>query len=283
MVDPASDLDFNEMRTRVGYQAMFDERSIIEAIEFAHHESFGVVEINMNSPFFLPERIDAYRRREARCAAARLGIELLVHLPEGLDLLNIQRPVLTTALERICTLLEFADELKARVATLHVGRGVPIATSGEKIYLHNVYPDEYSDALRYALDTLVASKPRGIDICIENAGAFRHPLVQRILNPYIETGTLYLTWDIGHTNIATDIEKRAEQQFFVRYLDRVRTCHIHDNHGSTDEHLVLGMGVIDFEYYFELLRGCDTYLIFEVRPREKAKECYSEFERVFSR
>ena len=58
-------------------------------------------------------------------------------------------------------------------------------------------------------------------------------------------------FDVGHWNMFTTV---TLEEWFEALGPFIAESHIHDNHGSADEHLPLGEGVIDFERVFGLLR-----------------------------
>jgi sugar phosphate isomerase/epimerase len=93
---------------------------------------------------------------------------------------------------------------------------------------------------------------------------------------------LSLTWDIGHTNILKGTNKKEEEDFFIRFLDRIKNCHIHDNNGEWDEHNIIGKGNIDFKKYFSILNNTNSYFILEVRPKERAIKSYKRLKFLLS-
>lgn len=76
-----------------------------------------------------------------------------------------------------------------------------------------------------------------INLCVENLfldGQVRY-IFDNLKSPYLK-----FCYDSGHENFLTPNANLA-----VDYSKILSTTHIHDNHGETDEHLILGLGTID--------------------------------------
>ncbi len=257
---------------RIGYQALLSAANCAEAIEFAYENDYPVVELNLNSPRFLPERYDRVARHEIRELAAARGVRVILHAPEAMGILNIQVKVRQACVERTKELMDFASQIGADRMTFHLGSSVPMLVRGELTRMHTVYASEYRDALEDGLVQLIDYSRGRVFLCLENASGFRYDMVQQVLPSLLKDG-LHLTWDLGHTNYLEEERRNEEVEFFTRHMDRVKVAHIHDNHGSHDEHNLVGDGSVDFRYYLSLLDSSEAELIFEVRPRESAAVC----------
>lgn len=254
---------------RIGYQVLFDEENFFDAIDFAQANKFPVVEINLNSPDFLPEKLDRVERLKVRRHSEKKKVKLILHAPEGIGIMNLQTTVREACEERIKELIDFGYQLGVDRITYHLGSSVPLVACGERIHLHTVYESEYREALRESLNEILEHSKNRLFFCVENTSGFRYDFVQQVLPDFLRD-ELYLTWDIGHTNYLKDEIREREIDFFRKHLDRVKVAHIHDNYGSRDEHNLIGDGSVDFLYYLSLLGSPDVDLIFEVRPRRNA-------------
>lgn len=260
---------------KIGYQALFEERNIIEVIDFAKSNNFSLVEINLNSPYFFPENYGKEKRNLFKERSKDLRI--ILHAPEGLGIVNLQKSVREACVKRLAEIIDFGYDIGAKSLTFHIGMSVPIAVSGKKVRFIEIYEEIHRELIDETLRWLTNYADSKIALCVENTGDFKQNLAKQILTKFLANNSLYLTWDIGHTNILNREDKRVEEDFFTKYVDKIRVCHMHDNHGKTDEHNIIGDGNVDFIHYVNLLKDYDVDFIFEVRPRDNAIVCRERF------
>jgi sugar phosphate isomerase/epimerase len=253
------------MLNKLGCQVLFDFTDIIDAVEFVREKGFRCIEINQTNPAFFPEKYSPNQRKKLKDS----NFPILLHAPESLSLFNLHKNVLNEILERICEVIDFAGEIGAKGVTLHLGAAFTISIDGKAVPIQDILISEYKDTLEYALKRLIEYAQGKVRLCIENTVAFRYDISQQVLKKLLSEN-LWLTWDIGHTNKFEN--KIGDEKFFNKFIDKVNTAHIHDNNGIEDEHKVPGKGIIDFEYYFKILKPIKPYLILEVRPIDRALE-----------
>jgi sugar phosphate isomerase/epimerase len=161
---------------------------------------------------------------------------------------------------------------------MHLGFEMYYGHDGRSKFLHDVYPEWYERSVTGALDELKRYARGRTRLCIENVGGFRFGFVHRILDRLLG-GYLGLCFDAGHVNTLSSAKRRKELAFFRRHKRHIHHSHLHDNHGTKDEHLAVGKGNIDFLPMFRLLADTPALLVFEVRPKEAAVESLDYFYR----
>ena len=139
----------------------------------------------------------------------------------------------------VSAVLDKAERLGARLMTLHLGTCKVSADRSEA--LRNVVegirlalPELERRRIRVALEnhtqaiieSALGDRPEDIDWAMESLPS---PWVGRTL-------------DVGHAHINGHLE-----QFLARPFDRVFNMHLHDNLGSEDQHLPMGMGTIRWD------------------------------------
>ena len=75
----------------------------------------------------------------------------------------------------------------------------------------------------------------------------------------IEGTSLRVCFDIGHAHTNGNIDE------FVKHRSHFANVHIHDNDGSSDQHLTIGDGRIDFERVLAGMSGYDRRYVIEAR------------------
>lgn len=97
-----------------------------------------------------------------------------------------------------------------------------------------------------------------------------------------------ITFDVGHTYLSAKDQDKNSEEWISHLVDRfgkdIVNVHIHDNHGTGDEHLPPGRGNIDFERVIEELE--DHYngpLVLELwDPPDPLKAARESFEYIRS-
>lgn len=191
-------------------------------------------------------------------------------LPWDLDIVNDERRPHMIAGHRLC--MSMLADLGVRTYTMHIG-AAPNYTNG------GVHTDDLRERSYQTLEALLpTAESLGMIIAVENAfepsntpeevaGCIRH-----FNSPHIAC-----CLDIGHAHIMDACLPRAvgEIQPYIRerawnnkivlkpFAETVRmlapwivTCHIHDNDGTGDEHLLPGDGKTDWPAYMAELRQC---------------------------
>ena len=95
------------------------------------------------------------------------------------------------------------------------------------------------------------AKPLGVTVLVENiANEIATPdrLKEIVSTAHFED--VGFCFDIGHAHFGDGV--RAS---FATMKDRIRSTHLHDNHGERDEHLWIGEGTIDWDEAMALLRS----------------------------
>ena len=253
------------MERRIGYAASVGEKDVVSAVDFAVANGMNAVEINMNMPCFFPEQYSQTTRAAIRAYAREKGVALTLHAPEDIPLLQLHAQVREAGINRIKEIIDFACDIGATRMTIHVGVPVYFTMTDSKCYLDQLHEQEFREVLKSTLTELGDYCGERLKLCVENSGRFPKIPVQEVLEELLSKGKIYLTWDIGHSysNLYGEVD------FFIRHLDRVRTCHLHDVNSKID-HQVIGEGKVDFPAHFERIKGIDIVNIIEVRPREQA-------------
>lgn len=256
-------MDGKKILNRIAYAATLGEENVFTVIDYAVKNGFFAIELNLNVPAFFPERYSEEERQQIKEKVEKEGIALSFHAPEDIPLYHLHSSVRRAGLERLKECIDFGRAIGGKKITFHPGASVCFTQTDKKIFLQDVYAKEFEDLFMEALKELRDYAKGKILLCIENVGNF-NSMIRGVLEKLLPQGNLYLTWDIGHSYGQTENEA-----FFIRNIEYIRNCHIHDHNGKQD-HQVIGDGKIDFLRYFKLLEKIDTSFVLEVRPVEKA-------------
>ena len=263
---------FERIRSRIGYHVVYD-KNMKDAIDYASENGFTSVQIDLTMPKFFPEKYTPELRRQIREYGKKKNIEITLHLPgEDFSLQTLHSRIWSAIIERIKEVIDFAQDLGATRVTIHPGVVPAFTMPGQgDVPITKQYPDLHRAMLEKALRELSKYAKGKTHLCVENSPFSK--IVMDVLEKLLhEEENLFLAWDIAKTYRPDGSLKKDVEEFFLRHLDKVRECHLHDR---TDEgpHDVIGKGKINFVRYLNILGDLDVGYTIEVRPRERALHC----------
>ncbi|QEK11353.1 sugar phosphate isomerase/epimerase [Crassaminicella thermophila] len=260
---------------KIGYAASSGEIDILDTLRYTKDHGFDCVELNMNMPIFFPENFTKEDREKIKGYKDENNIEITLHAPEDITLLQLQKSIRKATIDRLKEVIDFGYDIGASRMTMHIGSAVCFTLTDRKSYLDEFYCEEYKKVLKESLIDLMDYAKDKVMICVENSGRFPKMVVQETLEELLNEGGLYLTWDIGHSYT----NKYNEVEFFLKHVDKIRTCHLHDNNGESD-HQIIGSGNVDFQWHIDKMKNSDVCYIIEVRPRENAVKSLKKLKEI---
>jgi sugar phosphate isomerase/epimerase len=161
------------------------------------------------------------------------------HMAPQVNVVDNEKRQRVAAMDEIKRAIEFAEQTPFRFLVQHLG------VSKEKWE---------SRKMEYAITALehlrVFAKPLGVTVLVENiANEIATPdrLQEIVTTAHFED--VGFCFDIGHAHFGQGV-----RQSFEIMQDKIRSTHLHDNHGERDEHLWIGDGTIDWDEAMSLLR-----------------------------
>jgi sugar phosphate isomerase/epimerase len=113
-------------------------------------------------------------------------------------------------------------------------------------------------------------REKQVRICIENLPdcpeSWQTEMFDRLFARY-DGSYMGICFDTGHGNVTS----RDCLYFARRYTERLFIVHIHDNHGTSDEHLIPFEGTFNWEGFAEILAASPYQLpyLLEINTRDK--------------
>lgn len=159
------------------------------------------------------------------------------------------------ALDEIQRALEFCDRVPAQYLIQHLGIG------GME------WDARRADLALTSLERIrLLAKQCNVSVLVENiTNGLSTPAH---LATFLEQNHLHdigVCFDSGHAHMATELfGGGGVAESWQRLAPRVRSTHLHDNHGRKDEHLWPGEGTINWSELAPLLRAADVPLVLEV-------------------
>ncbi|MBA4391814.1 MAG: hypothetical protein C0399_12885 [Syntrophus sp. (in: bacteria)] len=162
------------------------------------------------------------------------GIACTVHAP-FMDLSpgGVDRTIRAITKDKLKKSVEMANILNASGIVCHGGYNKWFFDGRQQVWL-DASCDTWEEVLKEA-DT-------GLLVMVENIFE-EEPSTLIELFGHFKDRNLYFCFDSGHFNLFSRV---SLEEWLVPLKGRLREMHLHDNHGTWDEHLPIGMGTFPF-------------------------------------
>lgn len=212
------------------------QKDIKTAIAEAKRNGFQVLEIHLSSPQFLPQNYSVTQLQQLRTFAQKNNITLQVHAEINSSLIEIDNIIRKAEKQRLERVVKFSRQLGARCLTLHPGKAPTyyLGNKGKVLQNDDAYSKVYNKLFEDSLQHIVSIAPKDLFICIENTDNFTLGY-RKILNKYLKTNKVFLTWDIlKNLNFKTGTKLWPGQwEFIQKNVKYVRNIHVSGpEHGS---------------------------------------------------
>jgi sugar phosphate isomerase/epimerase len=233
---------------------LFPGKPVEEVVEAVAKLGFQYLEVIRDMPHFTPG-LDVSRLKKLRELIDSHGLGATVHASFW-DLNPMSHyPVLRElAISQTKDCIRACDALGGDVITVHPGR-CWFKENGE---LFNKAKNWYK---KFIAECLELSRELGITLAVES-GSY-HADYPHATEEFEEVAKglegLGVTLDVGHVYISATAEgKPSPQRSIIEAIQemksRLANVHLHDNHGTRDEHLPPGRGEINFEQVLGALK-----------------------------
>lgn len=198
-------------------------------------------------------------RRKLEELIPSYDLELSLHAPfSDVNIGSFNRRMREESIRQVIEAIRIAKDVGMNPVTLHPGHLSPISFSNPKKTL------EITKKSIKEIDSTV--QDLGMTVGVENMPDMIITICKKAQDlVYAVEGTdIGICFDVGHANTT------GETDNFLQIKDKFVNVHIHDNNGSSDQHLLLGEGTVDFK---KVLKNLSTYsgnFVLETRKIEDA-------------
>ncbi len=198
------------------------------------------------------KRIEALKE-----AAKSHDLEFTMHAPfVDINIASPSRQILEASIKRLKQSLNYANALDAKLWVFHPGARTGIS---------QFYPNaDWKQNITSIQKIYKEAEELGVNIALENLPAkywFLMKSPEDFKKMYKETNLpIGIVLDLGHANLEGQIEP-----FFSQLADKITHIHASDNNGGDDDHLGIGYGKIDYNWFAEILKkiGFDRKVVVE--------------------
>ena len=189
--------------------------------------------------------------------AKSYNLEYTLHAPfADINIASPSKAMLSASLKRLKQSMTYANEMDAKLWVFH---------PGAKTGIGQFYPGGDWKQNNQSIQQLSKeAEELGLNIALENLPAkyyFFMSKAEDFTRFYRETNLpVGIVMDLGHANLEGEIEP-----FFNLLADKIMHIHASDNDGKEDQHLGIGQGKIDYNWFAETIKkiGYDKYVIVE--------------------
>jgi sugar phosphate isomerase/epimerase len=201
--------------------------------------------------------LDRKRVAALKEAAKSFGLEYSLHAPfADINIASPSRTMLNASMKRLKQSMIYANELDAKVWVFH---------PGAKTGIGQFYPGaDWKQNIQSINELCGTAEEFGLNIALENLPAkyyFFMSTAEDFVRFYRETNLpVGIVMDLGHANLEGQIEP-----FFNLLADKISHIHASDNNGAEDQHLGIGQGKINYDWFAETIKkmGYDKSVIIE--------------------
>ncbi len=243
--------------------------SVDEIVDFIIDNGFSAVEFRDEYPF--SENISDEQAKRIKEKLTKNNIRCSVHLPfYDINIAAFREDVRKAGIKILKKSIKMAWKLGASTVTIHGG------SLRRNYYSKNWEEYAYKLSL-FSLKELVEEASKyNITLLLENLNLFKknelviHALPEIMLKTKHELNDrIGFTLDIGHI-----VSTPLDPVIFVEKLNpkNIILSHLNDNHLTSDEHLAVGEGLIDYPNFIRayIENGWNFPLLFETTTVESA-------------
>lgn len=250
---------------KYGMPTLIENDNIEDTAALCKKLNLDFIEINMNLPQYQVSNVDT---KELNRVANQYGISYTIHVDENMNPFDYNFRVATAYLDTMLDTVILAKELSVPIINMHMPSGVYFTMPDAKIYLFDRYNDTFMTKMKEFLTIMEqAISKDNIKICIENGGIFEKFQLDT-LNILLDSHIFSLTYDIGHAAC----NETMMRELYSLHIEKLAHMHVHDarvdNIGKWMDHLALGKGNLDLEYYFELAKITNSSIVLETKTIE---------------
>lgn len=251
---------------KAGMPSLMELDSLEQNVKVAQQLGLSFVELNLDVPIYLPERLPASMLKEA---GEDTGLFFTVHAPENVELASPHPAIRRGNLERMREILAWAGEAGVGLVNMHLHPGVAFTLPEGKAWVGEKYEEEFLVLLWKSFEQVYGwSREYGVAVSVENTMNFHLPFVQKALGMLSRFKHFQLTWDVGHDARSG----HRDRAVMLEHVSRVRHLHVHDTNGKSD-HLALGTGgEVDLAAVLAFVRERDLTFVVETKTAEALRE-----------
>jgi sugar phosphate isomerase/epimerase len=228
-------------------------KNTIEVIEWALENKFDGIELWAETPHLYVD--SATENILERLNKESNKLEYSVHAPfYNVSIASINPGIHKESMRQIKKIISWADHFPLSRINMHMGKTVSNI---------EFVKDRVREIIYESIEEIsIYAREKKVELLIENIGIDKYDFDKNVdeLKKVIEKFKLGICLDTSHANITLGAE------FFVKeFKDHIRQIHASDNLGSSDDHLPIGEGTINWDIYKDILCNNNIPVVHEIQ------------------
>ncbi len=230
-------------------------QTLKEAFKFANEHEFDHIEFLMDNPLYSIEKLSPAEILEMKEC---YEVDVILHAPAtSTNFLSISEIMRKASYDELMRVVRFAEKCDAKLITFHIGWNPGFITAKGFVFPKDLYREHNYRVLTKEMYSFLKKMDAEI-LALENTIPLDDKL-RKAIEFIIENTDLSLTFDIGHYFC------KEGHDIFLKYFERVKNIHLHDNDSKSDLHLALGEGKVDLNI---IPKNYNGYMTIECRDIE---------------
>lgn len=243
---------------KFGMPTLIETKTLEESAALCSGLGLRFLELNMNLPQYQIQTMDV---AHMQAVAEKYGISYTIHLDENLNAADFNPLVAKSYRDTVLQTIELAKQLHIPVLNMHMFRGVYFTLPEGKVYLFEVYREQFLESMASFRDACEAAiGDSGMKICVENWSGYTGWQIEA-LDLLLETPVFGLTFDVGHNHCIGG----TDEPVILARRGRLHHMHLHDVTDGKKDHQALGTGELDIRKYLALAEECQCSVVLETK------------------
>jgi len=222
---------------KIGYPN-HPRKPVLEEIEWIGRNEFDFVDLFLEEDQATPEKIDI---EQTKGLLQKYRLDIVGHTAWYLPIGSQVKALRETAVNEALRCFDVLRKLEAELVTVHANWPTGLFSAEEGIgFQVEALRKLVKEAERFDLKVMYEPTD-GVRDSVEN--------VSTILE---SVPGLFLHIDLGHANLFG----RRPEEFIMKFHEKLKHVHLHDNLKNLDLHLPMGCGDIDWENTLKCLKKC---------------------------
>lgn len=246
-----------------GMPTLIELQGLAECIALCRGLGFSFIELNMNMPAYLPERLDEAEMREFQGE----GGYFTIHLDEQFNPCDLNGRVRQAYLDTLREAVELALKYSVPVINMHMAEGIYFTLPDRRVYQYEIYKEQYiQNIIQFKALAEAYLQGTGTKLCVENTSGY-HGFQREAIDLLLDSGAFGLTFDIGHNHIS---KRGGDEDFILARRSKLRHMHLHD--AALTCHMALGTGELDLRRYLALAGETGSRCVVETKTVKALRE-----------
>lgn len=210
--------------------------------------------------YFDGEAIDTFNENDAHSILRALSskqLSITIHAP-FMDLSPgaVDSKIRKATSDRLYEMLDIADLFQPRLVVLHPGYNKWFFDGNVSVWLEN--------SLTVWQPVVKAADKLGIALAVENIFEEEPSGLSQLITA-LNSPAFNFCFDTGHFHLFSTV---AMEAWFTSLSPYIKEVHLHDNCKTSDDHLPMGDGDIDFGLFFRLIKRYGVNPIYTIEPHK---------------